>query len=364
MEAQLTAMGLAIATLLAKPLNAPGLSPEEAKQAAASGTCETLQPDGCMRKEFDKSNDINQRNSNTLDKIDAAMQGLDLAGVAELNKKVDKIDTKLGPQIPNGGISGKLGEIFNKFTEVLDQAKDLANKTWEALGLDRVVAVLNLVFSLHNAAMLSRELGETLVDTAQTCIEALQAMIPGFLKKPDGENLEIDLSEVLSSKVEKFLRDTLGDDNYLSLKANWMKANRILTASSNALSAMRGMQNAVTDGLESVQTCVSQGFNGIQREGLVSDKTWPWMDETPNFKPNQITRFTNRIENAEDATSSIQQIAQAPIEFVSEAKELTEATTELKKAFDIDVEKTAAAEAKKDAESASAEVEDDDLLPG
>jgi hypothetical protein len=124
------------------------------------------------------------------------------------------------------------------------------------------------------------------------------------------------------------------------------------------------MFNAVTEGLESVQGCVSQGFNGLQREGIVSDKTWPWMNENPNFKYRSLSRFTNFLENAENATSSIQQIAQAPIEFVEEAKELTEAVTEAKKAFSENTEAKLKEEEKKAAESASPDVDDNDLLPG
>jgi hypothetical protein len=142
-----------------------------------------------------------------------------------------------------------------------------------------------------------------------------------------------------------------------------MRNNRILSAASNGLSAMRGMSNAMTDGLQVVGGWVAQGFNGLQREGIVSDKTWPWMDESPQFKNKGLTRFTNVVENAEDATSSVQQIASSVIEFTEESKELVEATTELKKALDKDTDAIAAEEKKKDEESESKEPSESDLLP-
>jgi hypothetical protein len=319
------------------------------KNGVSEGTCRTTKPGGCMSKKFDESNGKIDRNGKGIDELNAALNAADLQLLGVVNQK-------LGPQV-KGGISGKLGEVF-------DKVKDVADKSWNALGLDRVINLLTLVTTLHNAAQLSRDLGETLVDTASTVVRAAQAVIPGFLKRPDGENMEIDIGAILKSQLQAFLIDKLGSDEYYKLKAGWMKANRILTATSNALSAIRGMNSAVTEGLEAVGGCVSQGFNGIQREGLVSDKTWPWMNENPNFKHRGLTRFTNYLENAEDATSSIQQIAQAPIEFVEEAKELVEAATEFKKANNESIEKVAEAEKKKDAESEAAEVADDDLLPG
>jgi len=363
MEVQLTALAASIATLLAKPLSPASpidLNSPEFTNAVATGACKTTQPGGCMRKEFDKSNDINQNNSTKLDRIDAAMQGLDLIGVAELNKKVDKIDIKLGDQIPNGGISGKLGEIFNKFAEVTDLIKDKFDKLWKASGLDRVLAMLTFAASVHNAAMLSRDLAETLIETLESVLRAVQGWMPDFLKTPEGEGL--DLQEFFGDKIEELLKSILGADNYSSLKSTWIKSNRILTVGSNMLSSIRGMNSAITDGLEVVGGWVATGFNGLQRDGVVSDKTWPWMDTTPRFKSKQITRFTENLDNLENAASSIQQLAEASIEFTSEANELVQSSIELKKLLDEDSAKKDAEETAKQQESESPKIHFTDLF--
>lgn len=352
-------------------------TPQNLEDAAAAGTCRTTQPGGCSRKMNDETvgaasgakdaaegaKQSAEKANNKLDELLAAMQAAELAQLKSMDGKLNTINTKLGPQV-DGGLSGKLGQVFNKVTDVFDLVRDKFAKIYNQFGLDRVVSLLTLIASLHNAMMLSRSVGEGLVEAANTVVQAMQAVIPGFLKNPDGTNFEVDLGKLFTEQIEDFLKNALGAENFYELKGAFIKANRILSTSANMLSSVRGMTNAMTDGLNVIGGWVAQGFNGLQREGIVSDRTWPWMDENPNFKFRTINRFTQGLENVEDATSSIQQLAQAPIEFVSEANELVESTTELKKALDEDTAKKVAEEDKKDEESQSPEISGSDLLRG
>ena len=321
---------------------------EAFKAGVAAGTCRTTQPGGCMRKLTDPIQDGVNQNGNWLQKIMAAMQGFDLGLLM-------RMDAKLGPQIPNGGLAGNL-------LRMTDFLKDKFEKLWKTFKVDRIISMLTLAASVHNAAMLSRELGETLLDTLESILQAIQGWMPDFLKNPDGD--DFDLSELFKAKLEKFLQDLLGAENYVNLKVSWIRANRILSTAANMLNAMRSMMNAITEGLQVIGGWIALGFNGIQREGLVSDKTWPWMDEKPNFQSKRISRFTQNLENLEDATSTIQQLAQSSIEFTSEAKELTEETQNLVKLLDEKQQATTKKEVEEALKNQAALISDDDLEPG
>ncbi len=267
------------------------------------------------------------------------MQGVDLSLLAVINRK-------LGAQV-DGGLSGFL---MGKFDAL-----------WRTFRVDRIISMLTLAASIHNAAMLSRDLGETLVSTLDTILRAIQGWMPEFLKSPDGE--DFDLEEMLKNKLENFLKDLLGADNYVNLKSSWIRANRILSTAANMLNAMRSMLNAITEGLETIANWVALGFNGFQREGLVSDRTWPWMSENNNFQVKQITRFTETIDNLEEAASSIEQLASQSIEFTSEAKELVEETANLKKLLSEEAEKTTKKEVEEGLKNIAPEVSADDTNP-
>jgi hypothetical protein len=292
--------------------------------------------------------DNNEKLKDALDKLDKVAQGAELALLQIIN-------AKLGPQIPNGGIAGNL-------LRMTDFLKDKFDKLWKTFRLDRIISMLTLAASIHNAAMLSRELGETLLETLETILQAIQGWMPDFLKSPDGDGFDLD--ELLKAKLEKFLQDLLGRENYVNLKVTWIRANRILSTAANMLNAMRSMLNAITEGLQVIGGWIAMGFNGIQREGLVSDKTWPWMDETPNFQSKSISRFTQNLENLEDAASTIQQLAGSSIEFTSEAKELTEETQKLVKLLDEKQQATTKKEVEEGLKSQAALISDDDLEPG
>lgn len=346
-------------------------TPEMLENAAAAGTCRTTQPGGCSSKAMDqaaeaptKAAEAAKKSADEANKkLDKALERLDQAANATNLALLTRIDNKLGPQI-SGGLSTGIGRTLERLNKISELINNKFNKLWKAFGLERVVALLTLAASIHNAAMLSRDLGETLIETTEAILRAAQNVMPDFLKNPDGGNFDLDLQELFSKKIEEFLKTTLGASNYYQLKATWMKANRILATGANMLGAMRGMQNAVTDGLEICGSWIAKGFNGIQREGLVSDRTWPWMDETPQFKNKGITRFTDNLNNLEDAASSIQQLANSVTEFTQESTELVQATTELKKVLDEDTKKKAAEEEKKDKESESPSVSDSDTKRG
>ncbi len=346
-------------------------TPDDLQNAAAAGTCQTTQPGGCSTKAMDKAAEAPTKAAEAAKKsaddankkLDKALEKLDQAAQAANFTILNRIDAKLGPQM-SGGISGGLGRLLTRIDKVTDLINKKFNKLWQSFGLDRVVSLLTLATSLHNAAMLSRDLGETLIETTEAILRAAQNVLPDFLKNPDGQNFDLDLEDFFGKKIEEFFKTTLGASNYYQLKATWMKANRILATGSNMLGAMRGMQNAVTDGLEVCGGWIAQGFNGLQREGVVSDRTWPWMDESPRFKNKGLTRFTENLDNLDDAASSIQQLANSVTEFTQESKELVEATTELKKTLDEDTKKKAEEEAKKDKESESPDISDSDTKRG
>ncbi len=324
--------------------------------AAAAGTCQTLQPGGCMNRAFGGVN-------GKLDRLNAGLNGLDLAATAQVNRKMDDALLRLGPQIP-GGLSGGIGNILNNLRKFQDLVVDKFNKLWKATGMDRVLNFLIAAAAIHNAAMLSRDLGVTLIETTESVIRAFQYLLPDFLKDPEGKPLELDLQEFFSDKMAEFLKRLLGVDNYVNLRKTWLRANRIISTAANMLDAMRSMSNAIIQGLNVVGGWVAKGFNGIQSEGLVSDRTWPWMDQTPNFGAyNHITRYTSQLENYQDAADSVDQLAQAPVQFVENATQLTKESQDLVKLVNDKGLEKEYAEIEEEARSKSPEIDDDDLLP-
>jgi hypothetical protein len=159
--------------------------------------------------------------------------------------------------------------------------------------------------SLHNAIMLSRDLGATLIETTSNVLAAVG------IKDADGN--AFNFNTIIGETVENFIKSAVGTDNYNQLKQTWVKANRILTAGANLIDSVRSMQHTIIEAQEIVGGWVAKIGNGLTQDGVVNDRTIDWMPERPDFK-NPFFRAQEIMEELTDAAESVNQLASAVIE--------------------------------------------------
>jgi hypothetical protein len=228
------------------------------------------------------------------------------------------INSKLGPQV-NGGLSGFLGRM-----------------TKNAM-VDRTLNTISTVAAVHNAAMLSRDLGATLMETTSQVLAAVGIK--------DSEGNAYDFNQIIGGTVQNWIKGVIGADNFNNVSQTWIKANRILTAGSNLLDSVRSMQNTIIEGQEIVGGWVAKIGNGMSEDGILGDDTLPWFPENPDFK-NPFFRAQQTISNLTEAADSVNQLASAVIE-------TQELTTQINKNYaDFKKEIADAGTVKKNAETA------------
>ncbi|WP_159250709.1 hypothetical protein [Microcystis aeruginosa] len=301
----------------------PNPPPPPVQQTPPGNNC-------CVPTPIDnKLNDVN----NKLDLITPTLQLADLALLKVIN-------AKLGPQV-NGGLSGYLQDRFSKL--------------WNSRVIDRALNLMAVGASLHNAIMLSRDLGATLIETTGNVLAAIG------IKDADGQ--AFDFNSIIGQTVENFVKSAVGADNYTNLKQTWIKANRILTAGANLIDSVRSMQNTIVEAQEIVGGWVAKIGNGLSRDGVVSDNTIDWMPERPDFK-NPFFRAQQTIESLTEATESVNQLASAVIE----AQELRTQINANYQAFQNEItvksEEKKTAETAKKQESQSTDINKSDLKQG
>ncbi|MBD2516863.1 hypothetical protein H6G93_17930 [Nostoc sp. FACHB-973] len=272
------------------------------EQAAATGTCRTTQPGGCMRRALDDNatNIINNNNTNAANLLNAYNAG---ANTALLQGQATILE-RLGAQLP-GGIGGKL----TRFSQ------------W--LQLDRALNILIFAATVHNALMLSNDIGQTLLGALNNVLQLIG------LKGDNGE--AFDIGSVISSSIEDLIKGAIGADNYTALTTAWAKANRIYQATTNALNAFQGLASSILTGLEMTAGKVAKIGNALRKSGEVLESAYGWMNPQPKF--NRVTQF---LENLQNGASTIQQVTQAPLDIINATTELTNATTELTNAIKDD----------------------------
>jgi hypothetical protein len=269
----------------------------------------------------------------------AAQQGLD-----KLNKLIERlqpllqvldtsllviINEKLGPQIP-GGISSKLlamEKVLNSVRTVASQIFRKLNLVAQWLHLDRALNLLTFATTVHNAAMLSRSLGETLLQVISNVLAAIGIK--------DDEGSPLDIGSIVGNTVENIVKGAIGTENYTALSAGWKKANRIYQASANILSNLNNIRYSVTSALETIGGWNAKIGNALKRYGVLGDKAYPWMNPSPNFD----NKFMRGLETVENAVSQIDAVASEVLSAQESVTEIIRQKGELEEAIKSGTEK-------------------------
>ncbi|TAF07771.1 MAG: hypothetical protein EAZ77_08660 [Nostocales cyanobacterium] len=211
---------------------------------------------------------------------------------------------RLGDFIP-GGISGKLVNGFK----------------W--LQLDRALNILTFGATIHNAAMLSN-------DIVQTLVGALTNVITLIVPKDDAGK-GFDIGEAINSTVANVVKGIVGAENYTNLSNAWAKANRIYQATTNVLNSFMGLTQTVLQAAEMIAAYTGKIGNALRKGGVVLENAYGWMNPQPKFN-----RVTETLEKLQQAASTVQMVTQVPLDVVNATTELTTASTDFVKAIKED----------------------------
>ncbi|WP_071190985.1 hypothetical protein [Trichormus sp. NMC-1] len=257
---------------------------------------------GCGKSALDgQTADINSaakaNNNDLLNKFNAGANAGLLAGQQEILKR-------LGNFIP-GGLSGKLIDGFK----------------W--LQIDRALNILTFAATVHNAAMLSN-------DILQTLVGALTNVLTLITPK-DEKGQPFDVGQAINSTVEGVVKGIVGAENYTNLTNAWAKANRIYQATTNVLNSFMSLTQVVLQASEMIAAYTGKIGNALKKGGVVLENAYGWMNPQPKFN-----RVTQALEGFQATASTVQMVTQIPLDFVNATTELTTASTEFVKAVKED----------------------------
>jgi hypothetical protein len=216
------------------------------------------------------------------------------------------------------------GKLFKAVTKVGDDVVNLAKASgdfFKSSVLGRAWNALTLLIVLHNAAMLSRNIVETLGDTLSTGLELVGIK--------DEKNERIDINQILGKRADEFMQSLLGAEVWANTKQSWMLANRTLQAAANITTTMRSIfDSSLEVGIWTAEQVAKIG-NGLKADGVVERFRWPDMPETVP----RGSALINRLDGLDEAASSLNMVASELKSVQDEAKELVEQREEFKQAL-------------------------------
>jgi hypothetical protein len=246
------------------------------------GVCEESAPNGCI------NNAVKQNTDDIGAKVDAGNAIRDANDAAQ---------------------TGLLAQLLANLASFREWVEAAFNNTV----VDKVVNLLTLITALHNAAMLSTSIKDTLVEAISNGLATIGIKI----KSPDGSPL--DLNTALNSSIENLLKGILGADNYASLKLTWAKGNRIIQSGAAVINTARSLYDSARSLNELTGDNVGRIGNALRKDGAVSENAYRAMSENNT----QVNVRMQQLENLEESVSTLSSITSETYSITEQVGELT-----------------------------------------
>lgn len=214
--------------------------------------------------------------------------------------------------------AAQLGEVLNK----LNAMQTFAEKAWQNTRLQKLINLLTLIGVLHNAAMLSREVGETLGYVLSNALAIVG------IKDENGSAL--DINELVGQSVRSWIESVVGAEAYAKVINNWQKANRVYQSAANVVWTLRNIQDSTQEVAEWIAENTGRIGNALKKYGVVGERAYPWMAERVRAQDvwrRKLDKVFRGLEDLDDTASSIYAVTSEVREIQEEFTELNEAKT-------------------------------------
>jgi hypothetical protein len=244
--------------------------------------------------------------------------------------------------------------------EVLGQMRESLDKIEKNTKVAKVMHMVSMATTIHNAMMLSRDLAETLGNVTSSTFTAV-----GRMTGVVGESDFVNVNEILGSQFNEFMEKTLGKELWSGTKESWLKASRIYQSGANIVNSVRDIADSTRDIGEFTAQNVSKIGNALRKFRVVGFDAYPTMDENARAKSRFFRTFDKAIEKGErleNAASSLGSVSGNVLSIQDEIKDIKENRDAFKKGIEEWNKKDETKQKKEESESKINEsLSEDDL---
>jgi hypothetical protein len=261
---------------------------DSVKNSSKAGTCEASAPDGCVDNAVRRNTDpIGQ-------KVDAGNAVRDANDAAQ---------------------SGALASLLSQLASFRSWVEAAFNNTV----VDKVLNLLNLITNIHNAAMLSTSIKDTLAEAISLGLATVG------IKTPEGS--PIDINAAINSSIENLLKGVLGVEQYTALKESWAKSNRIIQSGAAVINTARSLYDSARSLNELTGNNVGKIGNALKRDGVVSENAYKVMSENNS----QVNTRMEKLQNLENTVSTLASITSETYSITENVAEITKQRADFEK---------------------------------
>ncbi len=256
-----------------------------------------------------------------------------------LNSKSGACDAMQSPSCTQG-MEGRIKDPINAKLDAAQVARD-ANAATQSTALASIFSFVSRIYNnqfvhsslsfmttmttIHNAAMLSRDVAETLGTVVDNSIN----LSGNKLKDVNGN--DINFTSWIGSNIRAIIIQLIGADKYVQLALQWQKANTIYHSAMAVVNTTQSMLDPLSSAVEYGMENVSKIGNGLREDGVVSENSYPAMDETIRARRvNRFERLNDTLEGAENISSNLSSITGSAVSVKEDFKQLREDQKQLR----------------------------------
>ncbi|PSB05602.1 hypothetical protein C7B62_24855 [Pleurocapsa sp. CCALA 161] len=224
-----------------------------------------------------------------------------------LNAKLAGLDLLQGAAIL--GYVKNTNEAVRHAKYGLEAVQGFADKAWKATHADKILNGITTALVVHNAIMLSSNLGQTIGDATSSVLNAIGIK--------DSEDNPIDVNTVIRAKMTELISSVIGSENYAALTKKIAAANRIYQSAANVLDLTRSLFDSARNVAELTAENTGKIGNALREAGAVYEDAYDLMQEKVNPQ-NQAQRrlegLANTLGDLAEGASAIAEVSEEVIE--------------------------------------------------
>lgn len=236
-------------------------------------------------------------------------EGLKNDIVNPLGQKIDK--NAIGQDVALGKIiveqeaqKGVLAAIALKAKDIFD----LIGKLWNNTLVDKAVGYITMITAMHNAAMLSRSIGDTLASAIDNGLIAMNLGI----KDKDGST--IGVNQAIGKSIQQLIRGAIGNAAYENINNTWVQANRVYQTGINLLSNVQSIIDSSTAVAELTNNRLGTLMNALRNSGTVRENAYGAQSQNVtkfNAFENKLQALEQGVSNTASITGNIVSVQQS-----------------------------------------------------
>ncbi|MCL1474419.1 hypothetical protein [Argonema antarcticum] len=214
-------------------------------------------------------------------------------------------------------IQGSIEAAKSVINGGMNEIKNQGKKVGALVNLGQILQVVTLITTVHNALILSRDIGQTLFSVVDNGLNA--ALNALGIKDVDDEGVNTD--KALKDFINSVGASIFGVRTWTQVQASWAAANRITASANTLLWSVRDLADTTSSMAEMAAENSGKIGNLLRRSGVTQD-VGRWFPENYSRETVFQQKMRESLENTQNIAEAFENITSNVLQTQQTIKEI------------------------------------------